>query len=324
MSNVNIKNELEKYKKMYWSLQHENKRKEEIIMEMKRKLSIYESSLHVGTIRGLINGGNIGIISSDELDMRKITFHKSQCRGFILRQKNCIEKKVQFKLDFTHGRYQAVEVQLLNSTDHNLDLFDAIEDFSENPNIFETLEEIKEIKESDIFDDKDIWYMNGYNIEYKEGLLKIWESLIDHGFVYTFINYKNGVNKKLIGKVNVGDIINWYFPGRGYVAILEVTDNLTIMDDETLQLISPSFTGPSQTKEEAILSMKNCFSEEKWTFIKIPVRFLAHVNKDNCVNENSFTGSNQWIKGLRGANAQKPCSEDWKQQTLEMYYFMKP
>ena len=52
------------------------------------------------------------------------------------------------------------------------------------------------IVEENIFEEKQIWYMNGYNINHKDGVLKIWDTLIDNGFVYTFVSYVNGVNKK--------------------------------------------------------------------------------------------------------------------------------
>lgn len=313
--------EADKYKKMFWSAHHEKKIQSKEIFNLKRQLSIYKSTVHRGKIVNVSNDNTIGYIQSNELKGGNISFHKNNCYGFILKKHTCIEKKVQFRLDFTHGKYQALDVCSKDPIS-NKDVFKVMDDLIENPNVFE---KIDDIVEENIFEDKTVWYMNGYNPEHKEGILKIWETLIDNGFVYTFVSYVNGVNTGLIDKLCIGDIIAWYFPERGYVAILEISDNLSIMDDETLKLISPSFKSENETTQQAIEKRKQSYINDKWNQIKIPVNFLAHTNKNNCVTKYdlNWDDEKEWVKGRQSARSQQPTSIYWKDQVFEIYQFMK-
>ena len=313
--------EAEKYKKMFWSIHHEKKTQSSEIFNLKRQLSIYKSTVHRGKIIDVNNDNTIGYIQSNELKGDNISFHKNNCFGFILKKYTCIEKQVQFRLDFTHGKYQALDVYSKDPISKK-DVFKVMDDLMENPNVFEKMDDIVE---ENIFEEKQIWYMNGYNINHKDGVLKIWDTLIDNGFVYTFVSYVNGVNKGLIDKICIGDIIAWYFPEKGYVAILEVSDNLTIMDDETLKMISPSFKSENETTQQAIEKRKQSYINEKWNLIKIPVIFLSHTNKHKCITHHDLNwyDEKEWVKGRQSARAQTPSSIYWKDQVFEMYQFMK-
>ena len=327
-----------KYKNMYWSLYNKSKDslKDQEIMELKRRLAVYESKIFYGVICGVNNGDTIGFIKTPEFKDRDISFHKTNSRGFVLKTHSCIGKDVKFRLDFTHGKYQAINVCLKDDLSGDQGSYDILDDFIDNPKIFDNNEwysgsdsdkdgiDDKDGK-GDIFQNSDVWYMNGYNTDYKDGVLGIWDILVSHGFVHSFINYNTSVNINIIEKLKIGDKIAWYFPGKGYVAILEVEKSATIMDDDTLHLISPSFSQENETASGAVTRMKEGFEKDNWDFIKIPVKFLAMVDKHKCVDEYSFnwkgTGK-EWVKGKRSAHAQKPSSDYWKEQVSEIYNYM--
>ena len=92
-----------------------------------------------------------------------------------------------------------------------------------------------------------------------------------------------------------------------------------------MKLISPSFKSENETTQQAVERRKQSYINDKWNQIKIPVNFLAHTNKNNCVTKYdvNWDDEKEWVKGRQSARAQRPGSIYWKDQVFEMYQFMK-
>ena len=234
-----------------------------------------------------------------------------------------IEKSVNFNLDFTHGTFQAINVKL-KENNTNLNYLDMLDDFMESPEIFDNIQyNVEEKKENykinPIFENCNIWYMNGYNTKKMDSVTNIWEHLIDNNFVYTWRGLcKDNItilNEKIHEKVLKGDKIAWYFPKRGYVSILEVKGEPRPPTDDELSVIKPTFN------VNTIQDMKESFKKYSWSVLVIPVIFLAYTDKHKCITEKDIKWDDNcvWSGGFRGSSSIKPKSKNWKEQVSRMY-----
>lgn len=341
MSDIDeLKEELDKYKKYYWSLFHKTKDncihykdiihdKDLEIMRLKRKLSIYNVKLYNGKVIFVSPDNTYGFIESPDFE-NKISFHKANCKDFILKKIKMIDKNIIFNLDFIHGKFQAINIKIQDTVEQPKDYYNMMDDFMEAPEMFDnikyTVDEKKEdeYKINPLFKNCNVWYMNGYNTKNMDKLLSVWEHLIDNGFVYTWCGNKRGahktdINSKLQDKLNIGDKIAWYFPQRGYSSILEVKGNPHLATDDELSVIKPCFS------ENTITEIRDCFKKWSWNVIVIPVNFLAYTSKDRCIGREdiNWNNDNVWSYGFRGSSSIKPSSPHWLEQVSRMYDHMK-
>jgi len=329
-----VQEECEKYTKLYWGLFHKTKsgcdhykdiinKKDLWIMELERKISIYEVKEYNGIITFVSQDNIFGSIECPDFE-NKITFHKNNCLNFILKKTKLIEKNISFNLDFTHGKFQAINVKLKeNNIDKNY--LDMVNDFMESPEIFDNIQyNIEEKKENykinHLFENCDVWYMNGYNKNNMDDHLKIWDHLIDNGFVHTWGGYDGtkiiNVNHQLPNKLKKNDKLAWYFPGRGYVSILEVADTPRLPTDDEIKITLHGGPGWSTLKEA-----KDSFTKYSWTMIVIPIKVLAKVDKDKCINKCDIEWDEkyEWSYGYRGSSSIKPTNEKWIDQVSMIY-----
>ncbi len=343
MPNIDeIKEELDKHTKMYWSLFNKTKEdcsyykdiindKDLEIIKLKRELSVYKGDIYSGEISFVSPDNTSGFIRCDNFE-NKISFHKANCKDFILKKIQMIVKKVKFNLDFTYGKFQATNIRIVDTVEQPKDLYNIIDDFMEAPEMFDnikyTVDEKKEdeYKINPLFKNCNVWYMNGYNTKYMDKLLSVWEHLIDNGFVYTWCGNKSNthktdinINSKLQDKLNIGDKIAWYFPKRGYSSILEVKGNPHLATDDELSVIKPCFS------ENTIAEIRDSFKKWSWNVMVIPVEFLAKTNKNNCIGSKDINWNEDydWSYGFRGSSSIKPSSPHWLEQVSRMYDHMK-
>ena len=344
MSDIDgLKQELQKYTNFYWSLFHKTNddcsyykdiinEKDLEIIRLKRELSVYNVKIYNGMISSVSPDNTHGIIECPDFE-NKISFHKSNCKDFILKKIKMIDKKVKFNLDFTYGKFQATNIRIVDTVEQPKDLYDIIDDFEAAPELFDnikyTVDEKKEdeYKINPLFKNCNVWYMNGYNTKNMEKLLSVWEHLIDNGFVYTWCGEgswryntnKTNVNTKLPDKLNNGDKIAWYFPQRGYSSILEVKGKAHLATDDELSIIKSSF------RENTIAEIRESFKKYSWNIIFIPVNFLAKTSKDKCIvaKDINWNEDYDWSYGFRGSSSIKPSSPYWLEQVSRMYDHMK-
>ena len=335
-----LKEECEKYVNLYWSLF--NKTKDDCsyykgiiheqdleIIKLKREMGIYKANVYTGKITSVSPDNVFGSIECSDFE-NKISFHKENCKDFILKKTHMIDKEVSFNLDFTYGKFQAINVKTSSSLNKPHDYYTLIDDFMEAPDMFEninyTVNEEKEGKINPLFKNCNVWYMNGYNIHHMESALSLWEHLIDNGFVYTWCgkgswrgDTGSHVNSKLADKLKISDKIAWYFPQKGYSSILEVKGKPHLATDNELLIIKSRF------KEETIDEIRDSFKKYSWNVVIIPVKFLAYTHKENCIGRNDIDWNNDynWSYGFRGSSAIKPKSPHWLEQVSMMYDYMK-
>ena len=339
-----LKEELNKYTSFYWSLFNKTKGdciyykdiihdKDLEIMKLKRELGTFKVNIYHGKISSVSPDNTFGLIECHDFE-NKIRFHKTNCMDFILKKVQMIDKEVTFNLDFIYGKFQAINIKNNDTNDNPKDLYNIMDDFMDAPDMFDNIKytieddgcDEKEYKINPLFINCDVWYMNGYNTHDMEQSLSIWEHLIDNGFVYTWCgkgswryNNKTNVNTKLSEKLNIGDKIAWYFPQKGYSSILEVKGDPHLAGDDELSVIKSCF------KENTIDEIKESFQKWSWNIIIIPVKFLAHTNKNNCIGRGHIKWNKdyEWAYGFRGSSAIKPTSPYWLEQVSKMYDHMK-
>jgi len=332
-----LKEELEKYKNYYWSLFNKTKddcshykdtihEKNLEIMRLKRKLSIYNVKIYHGKVTFVSPDNTYGFIECPDFE-NKISFHKLNCMDFILKKIQMIDKNVIFNLDFVHGKFQATNIKNNDTVEQPKDYYNIIDDFMEAPEMFDNInytidDKKEEYKINPLFENCDVWYMNGYNTKHMIDVLSIWEHLIDNGFVYTWCgcgSSSNNVNSKLPDKLKISDKIAWYFPQRGYSSILEVKGKPHLANDNELSVIKSSF------KENTIEEIRGSFKKWSWNVMVIPVNFLAYTSKDKCIGSDhvNWKHDNDWSYGFRGSSAIKPSSPFWLEQVSMMYDHMK-
>ena len=95
-----LQEECEKYTNLYWGLFHKTKsgcdhykeiihKKDLRIMELERKLSIYQVKEYNGVITSVSQDNIYGVIKCSDFE-NNITFHKNNCRNFILKKTKII------------------------------------------------------------------------------------------------------------------------------------------------------------------------------------------------------------------------------------------
>ena len=337
-----LKEELQKNKKIYWALFNKTKddcsyykdiiyEKDLEIMELKRKLAIYNVKVYNGKIISVSHDNTSGFIDCPDFE-NKISFHKSNCRDFILKKVQMIDKEVSFNLDFVYGKFQATNVKNKGTIDHANNYYNIIDDFMQSPDIFDNInysvseKKVEEYQINPLFKGCDVWYMNGYNTNHMERELSIWEHLIDNGFVYTWCgkgswrsNTKTIVNSKLPDKLKISDKIAWYFPQRGYSSILEVNGRPHLVNDNELSIIKNAFS------EDTIEGIRGSFKKWSWNVMIIPVKFLAYIDKNDCIvrDDIEWNKDHDWSYGFRGSSVIRPTSSHWLEQVSKMYDYMK-
>jgi len=241
-----------------------------------------------------------------------------------------IQELVQQELVQQDLNQQDLNQELVQDLDQELDQ-DLVQDLDQdiNQDLVQDLDQDLDNGDIDInsfqnninplFLNCDVWYMNG--LGGTETAFKVWEHCIDNNFVYTW-NYKQR-NRSIFTKLKINDKIAWYFKRRGFVAILEVTDKPCKMNINDLSIIKSTF---EDSIEEIQINMKTW----DWYPVKIPVKFIAHTSKYNCINESNINESNiqwasskKWTRGLRSSHVIKPSSEFWLEQVSVMYQTMK-
>ena len=321
----------DKYKMMYWSLRHEIKNDfqfyKDKIIEYERKINIYESTTYYGKIVKIIHNTH-GIIKNDKY--HDLFFHKSNVIGFTF-DNSCEYLDVKFTVTILYGKFQAINVQL-NETTYDKNQKFTLKHFLKDTNKNITFKEEHD-KEDDKEDDESIenkkdydtnideaetiWYMNGgTDIENET-----WNNYINNGFVKSWNhNNRNRINKRL----KTGDIIAWYFQGKGYSAILRVCDNVTTFSDEDILKIFTSNTNSIEDFNK-VREFRNWEKEDNWYLWKIPVEFLAHTNDiHKCITRYDLNyNESDWTAGLRGSNCMRPNNDKWKDQVIDIYKRLK-
>ena len=326
----------DKYKKMYWSLRHEIKDDYQFykdkIIEYERKINVYESTTYYGKIVKVIHNTH-GIIRNDKY--HDLFFHKSNVIGFTL-DASCEYLDVKFTVSILYGKFQAINVELnettydrnqkftlkhfLKDTNPNIDV-DIDESIDENTdeNTDETINKNINKKDYDANIDRaeTIWYMNG-GTDIKN---KTWNNYINNGFVKSW-NHNN--RNRLDERLKIGDIIAWYFQGKGYSAILRVCDNVTTFSDEDILKIFTSNTNSIEDFDK-VKEFRNYEKKDNWYLWKIPVEFLAHTNDiHKCITRYDINyNENDWTAGLRGSNCMRPNNDKWKDQVIDIYRKLK-
>ena len=329
----------DKYKMMYWSLRHEIKDDYQFykdkIIEYERKINVYESTIYHGKVIEVTHNTH-GIIKNDKY--HDLFFHKSNVIGFTL-DNSCEYLDVKFTVTILYGKFQAINVQLNETTydkNQKFTLKHFLKDTNKNINKNITFKEEHD-KEDDKEDDKEedenienkkdydtnideaetIWYMNGG----KDIKNEFWNNYINNGFVKSWNhNNRNRINERL----KIGDIIAWYFQGKGYSAILRVCDNVTTFSDEDILKIFTSNTNSIEDfdKVRGYRRDEKKYLMHMW---KIPVEFLAHTNDiHKCITRYDLNyNENDWTAGLRGSNCMRPNNDKWKDQVIDIYKKLK-
>ena len=342
--NKKLRSECEKNKNSYSTLFNKKKTEEEYnsykdiihkkdleIVKLERELAVYKVAIYNGKIAFVSPDNIYGYIDCPDFE-NDMSFHKANCKGFILKNPQMINKEVSFNLGFTHGRFQAINVKISSDLDQTQDDYNIIDNIMESPktsdNINNTVNEKKgeeEYKINPLFKGCDVWYMNGYNTHHMERQLSIWEHLIDNGFVYTWCgkgscrsNTKTIVNSKLPDKLKISDKIAWYFPQRGYSSILEVNGRPHLVNDDELSIIKNAFS------EDTIEEIKASFKKHSWNVMIIPVKFLAYIDKNDCIvrDDIEWNKDYEWSYGFRGSSVIRPTSSHWLEQVSKMYDYM--
>tara|TARA_B100001115_G_C15835602_1_gene417735 strand:+ start:92 stop:1117 length:1026 start_codon:yes stop_codon:yes gene_type:complete len=332
-----LEEELQKYTNLYWSLFNKTKddcshykdiidKKDLEIIRLKRELAIYKVKIYNGKISFVSLDNTYGFIECPDFE-NKISFHKTNCKDFLLKKVQMIDKKVTFNLDFTHGKFQATNIKNNDTIEQSNDYYNMIDDFMEAPDMFDNIkytvdgENEGEYKINPLFKNCNVWYMNGYSTKYMLDVLSIWGNLIDNGFVYTWCGCgpsSNNINSKLPDKLKISDKIAWYFPQRGYSSILEVKGKPHLANDNELSVIKNSF------KEDTIEEIRDSFKKWSWNVMVIPVNFLVYTSKDKCIGQDDINWNKEydWSYGFRGSSAIKPTSPYWLEQVSKMYDHM--
>ncbi len=339
--NKKLRSECEKNKNSYSTLFNKKKIEEEYnsykdiihkkdleIVKLERELAVYKVAIYNGKIAFVSPDNIYGYIDCPEFE-NDMSFHKANCKGFILKNSEMVNKEVSFNLGFTHGRFQAINVKISSDTTQTHVNDNIIDNFMESPKTFDNIVNEKkeeEYKINPLFKGCDVWYMNGYNKHHMEEELSIWENLIDNGFVFTWSgkgswrsNTSTIVNSKLPDKLKISDKIAWYFPQRGYSSILEVTGKAHYATDNELSIIKNAFS------EDTIEEIRESFKKWSWNVMIIPVNFLAYRNKDHCIGRDDieWDKDHDWSYGFRGSSVIKPSSPYWLEQVSKMYDYMK-
>lgn len=314
----------QKYKNMFWKKHHECEQLKQLLIDNNiRFVSIinHSSVKEKGIIVKLSRNLDYGFINT--MGESGIFFHITDCENFILSE-TMLNKEIEFKLNKENDRVKAVSVSYtpkINVKSNN-DLLDILEGYNSSSNNLttsvkpvekETLEkETLKTVDNDINNiiDRaiDVWYMNCH--EYS---LRYWDKLLEGGFVITW-NKENRYKKIL--EMEVNDIIAWYVRGNGYIAILQVKEKpkMNLTDDDLNFITNNGSIFPLDSK-----------TREHWKSltIKIPVKFLSVIDKDNCVNHKDIPSIGNWSYGFRGSNCIRPNNDEWSKQVIEMYKYMK-
>ena len=337
-----------KYKNMFWKKHHECEQLKQLLMDNNIRFDGIINK-YKGIIVKLSHNLDYGFINTNSES--GIFFHITECENFILSE-TMLNKEIEFRLNKENGRVKAVSVSytpIINVKSNN-ELLDILEDYNsdynsdsnnlttsvkyveqvenvykvnkvekvdkvENVDKVETLETINSLESVDNNDinniinkANNIWYMNCH--EYS---LIYWDKLLEGGYVMTW-NTENRYKK--IFDMSINDIIAWYIVGKGYIAILQLTEKPTkIYDDKEIDAIA-KYCGETRPPSEA---------RELWKqrTIKIPVKFLSVIDKDKCINHKDIPSIGNWSYGYRGSNCIKPKNEEWSNQVREMYKYMK-
>ena len=313
----------QKYKNMFWKKYHECEHLKQLLIDNNIRVDgIINDSKKKGVIVKLSRNLDYGFINT--VSESGIFVHITECENFTLSE-SMLNKEIEFKLIKDNDRFKAVSVNYTPTINvkSNSDLLDVLEEYNSSSNNLTTsvtpVEQVESVEPvtpatNDLSDTLDInkanniWYMNCH--EYS---LRYWDKLLEGEYVMTW-NTDNRYKK--IFDMSVNDIIAWYIVGKGYIAILQVTEKPTkIYDDKEIDAIV-KYCGETLPSSEA---------RELWKqrTIKIPVKFLSVIDKTKCVTYKDIPSIGNWSYGYRGSNCIKPNNEEWSNQVVEMYKYMK-
>ena len=347
-----------KYTNMYWDLYHKNKDNykyyEDIINDLKRKLSLYEkNNEYTGTIINLKN--EYGFIENNS-DKKHFYFKKDNC-NFLTK----LYQEVQYNLNMNEEyKISAYNIKLINMNEYDILNY---EQTLHKPNIHEhniheqniiiNIKDVNNVTDVNnvnnvtdvnnvnnvnndpnidlIQNTENIWYMNGLgsNRKHKEYISGFtnWGLFIENNFVITC--NKHGRNK-LDKKLKINDLILWYMQGKGYVAILKVKEDIEILnriDKVKINVgkivLNNTLVCCEETKNECIKLWEEAEKKHNYHMWKIPVEFIIHVDKNKCITKEDINYSKkEWMGGFRGMLAIVP-KGDWKNLVLKIYEKMK-
>jgi len=322
MSNINYKDESKKYQGKYeeyhnkfWKIHHQNKDMSKKIEEFQKHIDILENNVLYGKIVRISDNCDYGLIN--HVKYGDIFFHRSKC-NFQL-SNLLVEKKVKFNLTITK-RLEGINVELVFGGGDISSAFDLLEygiNYSSDNSSDNSLDNSSGSMDvnvdnndslSAINDAEDIWYLNAEGNAWDN-----WEILYEYNFMYAWNN--KGRNNKIYKNLKVGDIIVWYMVGKGYIAVTQLIGECCNCTDKD-KLI---FKGNNQSEYEAHKAWE---LTQDCVFIKIPVKFLSHQNKNKCIK--GLEGWDEdWTSGLRGTSAMRPTNKKWKDQVIAMYEEME-
>ena len=313
----------QKYKNMFWKKYHECEHLKQLLIDNNIRVDgIINDSKKKGVIVKLSRNLDYGFINTNSES--GIFFHITECENFVLSE-SMLNKEIEFKLIKDNDRFKAVSVNYTPTINvkSNSDLLDVLEEYNSSSNNLTTsvtpVEQVESVEPVtpatndlsctlDINKANNIWYMNCH--EYS---LRYWDKLLEEGFVMT---WNKGNRYKKIFDMCKNDIIAWYVRGEGYIAILQVTEkpkmNLTDNDLDLITNEGHTFTLSTEDRDHW-----------KSLTIKIPVKFLSVIDKDKCINHKDIPSIGNWSYGYRGSNCIKPNNEEWSNQVVEMYKYMK-
>tara|TARA_B100001287_G_C22668994_1_gene524266 strand:- start:687 stop:1745 length:1059 start_codon:yes stop_codon:yes gene_type:complete len=349
MSNINYKDESEKYHEKYdeyhrkfWKSHHENKILLKEIEKLHKHIDILANNLLYGKIKSISNHCDWGLINHDKYG--DIFFHRTKCNFQLSNQ--LLDKRVRFNITITK-KLEAYNVEIILDSDNISSAYDLLnyginyssdsssESSSDSSSESEVSTDYDSLSESGLIENNsngsindgsindesindgseiidkssDIWYMNA-----RGGAWDNFELFVENKFMYTWNN--KGRNNKLYKNIKKGDIIVWYIVKRGYIAITEVTGDCINFNNNDKFILK----GKNQQDYESHMEWEKTAD---CVFIKIPVRFLSYQDKNECIKYLENWPHDEWTIGLRGSSAMKPTKEGWKRQVLDMYKEMK-
>ena len=289
-------NDIDKWKNMYWSKHNEC----EIL---KKQLSDYKFVILknncIGNVVNVIKDKRYGFIDCDFSN--DIFFHISNFIDIDLSE-DSINRQVIFDIAMYKGKKNAVNIKYLN--DKYTDIFQEVLNQDENTiDHKNTIDQENKLTIDILQKKQNVWYLNS-KIESKDWY--IWDVCLKNNIALTWNN--NNENNSIYEKIKENDIIVFYLVGSGYCAILKVIGKLKNINDKYIDLFTES-------------KKKTDVDREWWKkyMIKIPVVFLAKVNKrEECINKPQNYNLT-WTSGLRGSRCMKPKNKNWFEQVMYIY-----
>jgi len=309
----NIINLKIKYENMYWKKYHECQKLKQLLRDYgildTNEMDTEIDTIYNGKVCKISENCDWGLLTTETEP--SLFFHISECLNFTI-EPSLLHKSLTFKMATKKEKLQAVHIRYNDNhvSDYITDaeVIDLLKDVSIDITPSDLISDVTDINLKLIEDANNIWYMNGSK---GHGTL-CWDTLLQNKFVYTW-NQK-GKNDNLVNRLHINDIIAWYIVGKGFISILKVSGNVTIITDNELDILCLNL-GDKQNWYD---SMK----KYNYILLKIPVEFLSHIDMNKCITSKDIPSITGWSSGLRGSSCMKPSKPEWKKQVIEMYKYM--